>query len=164
MQRMQNDVERRMQWMQGAYQIPPHHLNLGQRAIQNGPPATPREMLLSRRLNGNGNFELSLDVDQVPPEELTVKTEGRKLIVTGKHDKKREAEDGRIVHEHREWHREAELPEDVNPKDVLCSMSRDGRLHFQAPRLALPAAEHRIVPLHREIHIPIRMDSKWAIH
>ncbi|XP_073459298.1 heat shock protein 30D-like [Aquarana catesbeiana] len=166
LQRMQYDVERRMEWMQRECQIPPHHLDLGQRAIQSRRLSTPRGMLLSRRWNGNGNgnFELSLDVDQVPPGALTVKTEGRKLIVTAKHDEKKETADGRIVHEHRELHREAELPEDVNPKDVLCSMSRDGRLHFQAPRMALPAAENRIIPLHREIHIPIRVDSKWAIH
>lgn len=166
LQRMQNDAERRMEWMQRECQLPPHHLDLGQRAIQSRPLYTPREMLLSRRWNGNGdgNFELCLDVDQVPSDALNVKTEGRKLIVTAKHDEKKETADGTIVHEFRELHREAELPEDVNPRDVLCTMSRDGRLHFQAPRLALPAAQHRIFPLHREIHIPIRVDSKWTLH
>nr|DBA16591.1 TPA: hypothetical protein GDO54_003970 [Pyxicephalus adspersus] len=104
-----------------------------------------------------GDFELSLDVDRIPPEELTVKAEGRKLIVVGQHNEKKETPDGGIVEEHREWHREADLPEDVNPRDVLCSMSRDGRLHFRAPRLAQPEAKYRIMPVNRVIHIPIML-------
>ncbi|XP_072281452.1 heat shock protein 30C-like [Pyxicephalus adspersus] len=157
MQRMTQDVERRMQWMQQVCQIPPHHL-----AIQSGPLATPAEMFPSRQWKGD--FELSLDVDRIPPEELTVKAEGRKLIVVGQHNEKKETPDGGIVEEHREWHREADLPEDVNPRDVLCSMSRDGRLHFRAPRLAQPEAKYRIMPVNRVIHIPIMVDSKWALH
>ncbi|XP_040291665.1 heat shock protein 30C-like [Bufo bufo] len=96
---------------------------------------------------GKENFELTLDVSGFSPEELTVKTEGRRLIVSGKHDKKKEAENGGYFHEYREWRREAELPQDVHPEDILCSLTKDGQLHFQAPRLALPAAEERTIPI-----------------
>ncbi|XP_018429607.1 PREDICTED: heat shock protein 30C-like [Nanorana parkeri] len=162
MLQMQNEAERRMQWMQQVCQTPPHHLNLSSGAIQSVPPATPSEMLLSRRQMGN--FELALDVDQVPPEELTVRTEGRRLIVTGKHYRKRETENGSFVHEYRECHKEADLPEDVNPGDVTCSVSRDGRLLFRAPRLALPAAEQRMIPVNRDMHIPIMVESRRTLH
>ncbi|XP_030041782.1 heat shock protein 30C-like [Microcaecilia unicolor] len=93
-------------------------------------------------------FQLSLDVSQFSPEELMVKTEGRKLIVMAKHEKKRQAEDGSCLHEYRELKREAELPEDVNPEAVLCFLSREGQLHIEAPRLALPAAKEKAIPIH----------------
>ncbi|XP_030041794.1 heat shock protein 30C-like [Microcaecilia unicolor] len=93
-------------------------------------------------------FQLSLDVSQFSPEELMVKTEGRKVIVMAKHEKKRQTEDGSCLHEYRELKREAELPEDVNPEAVLCVLSREGQLHIEAPRLALPAAKEKGIPIH----------------
>ncbi|XP_029459280.1 heat shock protein 30C-like [Rhinatrema bivittatum] len=92
-------------------------------------------------------FQLSLDVKQFSPEELMVKTEGGKLIVMGKHEKKTQAGDGSSLHEYRELRREAELPEDVNPEAVLCFLTREGQLHIEAPRLALPAAKERPIPI-----------------
>ncbi|KAG9473621.1 hypothetical protein GDO78_004103 [Eleutherodactylus coqui] len=96
---------------------------------------------------GKDNFDLTLEVKGFTPEELTVKTEGRRLIVSGKHDKKKTSENGSYFHEYREWRREAELPQDVNPEDILCSLSKDGQLRLQAPRLALPAAEERPISI-----------------
>ncbi|KAG9473618.1 hypothetical protein GDO78_004100 [Eleutherodactylus coqui] len=96
---------------------------------------------------GKDNFDLTLEVRGFTPEELTVKTEGRRLIVSGKHDNKKASENGGYFHEYREWRREAELPQDVNPEDILCSLSKDGQLRFQAPRLALPAAEERPISI-----------------
>ncbi|KAM3922952.1 heat shock protein 30C-like [Leptodactylus fuscus] len=93
-------------------------------------------------------FELTMDVSPFSPEELTVKTEGRRLTVTGKRDKTIETEDGGTHHEFRDFKREAELPEDVNPEDVLCSFSSDGQLYIQTKSLALPAVQERLVPIH----------------
>ncbi|XP_066442456.1 heat shock protein 30C-like [Eleutherodactylus coqui] len=95
---------------------------------------------------GKDNFDLTLEVKGFTPEELTVKTEGRRLIVSEKHDKK-SSENGGYFHEYREWRREAELPQDVNPEDILCSLSKDGQLRLQAPRLVLPAAEERPISI-----------------
>ncbi|KAG8434170.1 hypothetical protein GDO86_012517 [Hymenochirus boettgeri] len=92
------------------------------------------------------NFQLTLDVGHFSPDELTVKTQGRRLIVIGKHDKKGH-EDGSYFHEYREWKREAELPKMINPEQVVCSLSRDGHLHIQAPRLALPTIPERPIPI-----------------
>ncbi|XP_077113715.1 heat shock protein 30C-like [Ranitomeya variabilis] len=96
---------------------------------------------------GKESFELTLDVSGFSPEELTVRTEGRRLIVSGKYDKRKETENGGYFQEYKEWRREAELPQDVSPEDVVCSLAKDGRLHFLAPRLALPAAEERSIPI-----------------
>ncbi|XP_071969395.1 heat shock protein 30C-like [Engystomops pustulosus] len=135
MMNMRNDLERRMQRVNQAYQL--LDMDMRRRATQRR----------SMRKEGKDNYELTLDVSGFSPEELTVKTEGRRLIVSGKHDKKKMDECGGHFHEYREWRREAELPDDVNPEDVLCSLSTDGRLHFQAPRRALPPAQERPIPI-----------------
>ncbi|XP_040294439.1 heat shock protein 30C-like [Bufo bufo] len=142
---MRKDMERRRQRVNQAYQLLAQDmerradLTRSSAAADRNPSTTGKEE--------KENFELTLDVSGFSPEELTVKTEGRRLIVSGKHDKKKEAENGGYFHEYREWRREAELPQDVHPEDILCSMSKDGQLHFQAPRLALPAAEERTIPI-----------------
>uniref|UniRef100_A0A8D2Q889 SHSP domain-containing protein n=1 Tax=Varanus komodoensis TaxID=61221 RepID=A0A8D2Q889_VARKO len=89
----------------------------------------------------------SLDVRGFSPEELTVKMDGRKLTVCGTHDARSESEDGCLSHEHREVRREVLLPEDVNLEAVACALSQDGRLCIEAPRLSLPSAEERTIPI-----------------
>lgn len=146
-----SDMERRMQRLLQTYQLLANDPDMRRgRAAQSGHPAAPQDKSPTEGTDGKENFELSLDVSPFSPEELTVRTEGRRLIVAGKSDKKRETENGGFFQEYREWRREAELPEDVNPEDVLCSMSKDGRLHFWAPRLALPAAQERSITITME--------------
>nr|QCY50177.1 heat shock protein 30-1 [Pelophylax bergeri] len=146
-----SDMERRMQRLHQAYQLLANDPDMRRgRAAQSGHPAAPQHKSPSEGKDGKENFELSLDVSPFSPEELTVRTEGRRLIVAAKSDKKRETENGGFFQEYREWRREAELPEDVNPEDVLCSMSKDGQLHFWAPRLALPSAQDRTITITME--------------
>ncbi|KAE8593378.1 hypothetical protein XENTR_v10019099 [Xenopus tropicalis] len=97
--------------------------------------------------DGKDHFELMLDVGDFSPHEITVKTQGRRVIVTGKHERKSDSEDGSYVHEYREWNRRAELPEGVNLEQVVCSLSKDGHLHIKAPWLALPPAPERPIPI-----------------
>ncbi|XP_077312261.1 heat shock protein 30C-like [Lithobates pipiens] len=151
MRSVSSDMERRMQHLHQAYHLLANDLDMRRgRGAQSGHPTAPQDKSPTEGKDGKENFELSLDVSPFSPEELTVRTEGRRLIVVGKSDKKREAENGGFFQEYREWRREAELPEDVNPEDVLCSMSKDGRLHFRAPRLALPAAQGRDITITME--------------
>ncbi|XP_056399323.1 heat shock protein 30C-like [Hyla sarda] len=142
MRNMRNDLERRMQQVNQAYQI--LGMDIRRRAAQSPRPEGESS---SVRKEGKENYELTLDIGGFSPEELTVKTEGRRLIVSGKHEQKKEDEHGGYFHEYREWRREAELPEDVNPEDLLCSLSKDGRLHFHGPRWALPPAPERAIPI-----------------
>ncbi|XP_044153455.1 heat shock protein 30C-like [Bufo gargarizans] len=142
---MRKDMERRRQRVNQAYQLLAQDME--RRADLTRSSAAADRNSSTTGKEGKKNFELTLDVSGFSPEELTVKTEGRRLIVSGKHDEKKEAENGGYFHEYREWRREAELPQDVHPEDILCSLSKDGQLHFQAPRLALPAAEERTNPI-----------------
>ncbi|XP_065256258.1 heat shock protein 30C-like [Emys orbicularis] len=96
---------------------------------------------------GKDKYQVSMDVSGFSPAELMVRVDGRKLTVTGKHEKKTASEAGVCSHEYREIRRETLLPEDVNVEAVLCSLSQDGQLCIDAPHLALPAAEGRAVPI-----------------
>ncbi|XP_065256271.1 heat shock protein 30C-like, partial [Emys orbicularis] len=96
---------------------------------------------------GKEKYQVSMDVSGFSPAELMVRVDGRKLTVTGKHEKKTASEAGVSSHEYREIRRETLLPEDVNVEAVLCSLSQDGQLCIEVPHLALPAAEGRVVPI-----------------
>ncbi|CAJ0953497.1 unnamed protein product [Ranitomeya imitator] len=148
MMNMRTELERRMQqFHQVPLALPPLDMEMRRSPTWNRYSVAPLTRSSSLVKPRTEKFELTLDVSPFSPEELTVKTEGRKLTVTGKRDKKTETENGGCHHELRDFKREAELPEDVNPEDVLCSLSSDGQLHIQTQCLALPAAEERLVPI-----------------
>ncbi|XP_041029752.1 heat shock protein 30C-like [Carcharodon carcharias] len=97
---------------------------------------------LSEDKEGDG-FSLSLDVQRFSPEELNVKVLGRKVLVTGKHEKKSDDSSGSSSYKYEEFRREFQLSEDVDAEALNCCLSQDGRLKVQAPRLALPAVNER---------------------
>ncbi|XP_041029701.1 heat shock protein beta-11-like [Carcharodon carcharias] len=68
-------------------------------------------------------FSLSLDVQRFSPEELNVKLLGRKMLVTGKHEKKIDDGSGSSIYKYEEFRREFQLPEDVNAEALNCCMS-----------------------------------------
>ncbi|XP_053545883.1 heat shock protein 30C-like [Bombina bombina] len=146
---LRNDMDRRMQRVNQTYQLLSQDIEMRRRMEQSRQSAAREAQTISTRRDKDGNksFALTLDVSNFSPDELTAKTEGRRLIVIGKHDKKSDSRDGSFFHEYKEWKRETELPEDVNPEDVLCSLSKDGQLHIQAPRLALTAAKETAIPI-----------------
>ncbi|XP_069611853.1 heat shock protein 30C-like [Ranitomeya imitator] len=140
-----NDMERRMQRVHQVYQLLAQ--GMGRRADLSRSSAATDKNTSTTGNEGKENFELSLDVSGFSPEELTVRTEGRRLIVSGKYDKKKETENGDYFNEYKEWKRKAELPQDVSSQDIVCSLSKDDQLHFLAPRLALPAADKRSIAI-----------------
>ncbi|XP_041029748.1 heat shock protein beta-11-like [Carcharodon carcharias] len=81
------------------------------------------------------------------PEELNVKVLGRKVLVTGKHEKKSDDGSSSSSYKYEEFRREFHLPEDVDAEALNCSLSQDGRLKVQAARLALPAVNEQTVPV-----------------
>ncbi|XP_051894802.1 heat shock protein 30C-like [Pristis pectinata] len=96
--------------------------------------------------SGDG-FSLSLEVPRFSPEELKVKVVGRKVLVTGEHEKKSDDGSGSYSYTREEFRREFQLPEDVDAQAVNCCLSQDGRLKVEAPRLALPPVDERTVPI-----------------
>ncbi|XP_072417188.1 heat shock protein 30C-like [Chiloscyllium punctatum] len=96
--------------------------------------------------DGDG-FSVSLNVQHFSPEDLRVKVFGRKVLVTGKHEKKCDGGSGCYSYKHEEFRREFQLPEDVDAEALRCCLSQDGRLKVQAPCLALPTVNERTVPI-----------------
>lgn len=78
---------------------------------------------------GKDGFQVCMDVSQFTPNELTVKTVDRTVVVEGKHEE-REDEHGYIQ---RHFIRKYILPKGYDPKDVVSTISSDGVLTVKAP-------------------------------
>ncbi|XP_058796933.1 protein lethal(2)essential for life-like [Phymastichus coffea] len=108
----------------------------------------PRERLLDiyfrpwadllRPENGGGissisldkdQFKVILDVQQFKPEEIEVQIVDKFIVVTAKHEEKKD-EHGLIS---RQFVRRYEIPENVDPKNITSNISTDGVLTIEAP-------------------------------
>ena len=83
---------------------------------------------------------MKLDIQTFTPEELQVKVSGDKLTIKGKHGRK-EDEYGSVS---REFHREFNLPEDVNKDTFESSISDDGILTLKADVLGGDKGSRRV--------------------
>ncbi|CAD7004586.1 heat shock protein 27 [Ceratitis capitata] len=107
---------------------------------------------------GKDGFQVCVDVSQFKPNELTVKTVDKTVVVEGKHEE-REDEHGMIQ---RHFIRKYTLPKDYDPKDVVSTISSDGVLTVKAPPPPSKAikANERIVqiqqtgPAHLSVKAP----------
>lgn len=74
-------------------------------------------------------FQVSLDVQQFKPEELSVKVKEGSVVVEGKHEEKRDVH-GFIS---RQFTRRFQLPETVDSNALQASLSSDGVLQLSVP-------------------------------
>uniref|UniRef100_A0A6M2DCK0 Putative alpha crystallin n=1 Tax=Xenopsylla cheopis TaxID=163159 RepID=A0A6M2DCK0_XENCH len=97
--------------------------------------------------NDDNKFQVTLDVQQFKPKEITVKTKDNYVTVEGKHEEKQD-EHGYIS---RHFVRRYMLPKNHDAADVVSSLSSDGVLTITAPKRMLPEAEsERQVPIAHE--------------
>ncbi|XP_063815491.1 heat shock protein beta-11-like [Pseudophryne corroboree] len=94
-----------------------------------------------------GGFVLSLGVQDLTPQELTVKLLGRKLLVTGVKETKNDDGKGSFSYKCQIFRKEADLPQDVRAEDMSCTITTDGQLRIEAPWKTMPAVEERTVPI-----------------
>lgn len=79
----------------------------------------------------NDVFQVTFDVQEFKPEEIAVKTVDNMVVVEGKHE---EREDGQgIISRH--FLRKISLPKNVDPQQVVSSLSSDGVLTVKAPKV-----------------------------
>jgi len=78
--------------------------------------------------NEEKKFQVSFDVSQFKPEEISVRTEDQKLIVNAKSDSKTS---GSSVS--REFSRQIDVPKHVDPLKLTSTLSKDGVLQIEAP-------------------------------
>lgn len=106
-------------------------------------------------VNKNG-FQVSMNVKQFAPNELTVKTIDNCIVVEGQHEDK---EDGHGVIS-RHFIRKYMLPKGYDPNEVLSTLSSDGILTVKAPPPATKTDEtlERIVDI-QQTGGPVQVQS-----
>lgn len=78
--------------------------------------------------NGQPVFRARFDVKTYKPEEVTVKMEANKVVVHAKHQ---ETDGNSSVS--REFTREVNIPREVDPLSLQCTISQDGVLMIEGP-------------------------------
>ncbi|XP_068274636.1 heat shock protein beta-11-like [Nyctibius grandis] len=96
--------------------------------------------------SGEG-FSVCQDVKNFAPEQLSVKVVGRKVVLVGQKETQSTDEKGSFSYKYEVLKREWDVPEEVDAEALTCSLSKEGQLRIEAPRLALPAASERNVPI-----------------
>ncbi|XP_065090026.1 protein lethal(2)essential for life-like [Ochlerotatus camptorhynchus] len=114
-------------------------------------PALEREHSTSTLKIGKDAFQIILDVQQFAPEEITVRTAEKYIIVQGKHEEKRD-EHGYVS---RHFTRRYALPEGHDPNDVVSTLSSDGVLTVTAPK------KEEFLP-NPERNVPIQQTGELA--
>ncbi|CAL1673153.1 unnamed protein product [Lasius platythorax] len=94
-------------------------VELIQQRENNGPPPVNKD-----------DFQIVLDVQQFEPHEIEVKIVDNYLVVTAKHEDKRD-EHGWVS---RQFVRKCKLPEDSNNEQLTSRLSTDGLLTIVAPK------------------------------
>jgi len=98
---------------------------------------------MSAKHSENG-FEITLDVSNFSPADLTVKTVDNAIIVEAKHGEKPDAY-GSVE---RTFTRKIHLPEGVKPENVTCKMGTNGVLILSAPIIQpAPVTTERSIPI-----------------
>ncbi|XP_064030463.1 heat shock protein beta-11-like [Pogoniulus pusillus] len=96
--------------------------------------------------SGEG-FSICQDVKNFTPEQLSVKVVGRKVVLVGQKETQNTDEKGSFSYKYEALKREWDVPEEVDAEALTCSLTKEGQLRIEAPRLALPAAPERNVPI-----------------
>lgn len=91
-------------------------------------------------------FELNIDVQQYKPQDVSVKTANRFVVVEARHGERKD-QHGFVS---RGFSRRYQLPESIDPCFVISSLSSDGILNITAPLRVPPRSDNeRSVPIVR---------------
>jgi len=110
---------------------------------------------VSKTTIGKDGFQVSVDVQQFAPNEITVKTVDNTIVVEAKHEE-RQDEHGYIS---RQFTRRYALPKGFNIKDVVTQLSSDGILTVKAPPEAKALDQGNVRVLQIQQTGPARLNS-----
>ncbi|XP_053855926.1 heat shock protein beta-11-like [Vidua macroura] len=136
---LQQEMEKAREFMSSFEQLLSNH---GAIATEH----TPSTSMTLTHSSGDG-FSVCQDVKNFAPEELSVKVVGRKVVLVGQKETQNVDEKGSFSYKYEVLKREWDVPEEVDAEALTCSLSKDGQLRIEAPKLALPAAPERSVPI-----------------
>ncbi|GFO35004.1 major egg antigen [Plakobranchus ocellatus] len=89
---------------------------------------TPVKNPIITEADGSRKLRLQVDIGDFKPEDVVVKTMDRKLIVHAEHEEKTS---GRTLH--KEFNKEYDLPESVDPATIQAYIADDRNLTIEAP-------------------------------
>lgn len=112
----------------GLFSLPKHLLSLRLLEPLAASSSKCGDVPLSSVAKKSDKFQVSMDVNHFSPNELSIKTVDNTVVVHGKHEERRD-EQGYVS---REFTRRYVLPDDVDPAQVVSSLSRDGVLTIEA--------------------------------
>uniref|UniRef100_A0A0K8TPK9 Putative 23kda heat shock protein schsp23 n=1 Tax=Tabanus bromius TaxID=304241 RepID=A0A0K8TPK9_TABBR len=107
---------------------------------------------------GKEGFQVSMDVQQFKPSEITVKTKDDCIIVEGKHEE-REDEHGYIS---RHFVRRYALPKGYDASQVTSTLSSDGVLTVKVPQPQAIKGNERVIQIQQTgpAHLSIKDNTE----
>lgn len=136
---LQQEMEKARQFMSSFEQLLSSH---GPIAAEQAPSSS------AAPAQGSGEgFSVCQDVKDFAPEQLSVKVVGRKVVLVGQKETQNTDEKGSFSYKYEVLKREWDVPEEVDAEALTCSLSSEGQLRIEAPRLALPPPNERNVPI-----------------
>ncbi|RCN38635.1 Hsp20/alpha crystallin family protein [Ancylostoma caninum] len=103
--------------------------------------------LSDKVVNDDSKLAISLRVPQFKPEELKVRLDGRTLTIEGKQEVKEEG-----AYSMRCFSRHWVLPEEVDVEQIRSSLTGDGHLAIEAPKMARPDSTTRSIPIEKAVN------------
>jgi HSP20 family molecular chaperone IbpA len=79
-------------------------------------------------VDGSPRFKVRFDVHEFKPEEISVQTQDKRLVVKARHEER--TQNATVT---REFSRQVDIPKNVDPKAMLASVTKDGVLIIDAP-------------------------------
>ncbi|NXE42101.1 HS30C protein, partial [Ptilorrhoa leucosticta] len=141
---MRLEMERAREFMSSVEQ----YLTSGSSPARLGIAADRASSTSAALTQGSGDgFSVCQDVKDFAPEQLSVKVVGRKVVLVGQKETQSTDEKGSFSYKYEVLKREWDVPEEVDAEALTCSLSKDGQLRIEAPKLALPAVPERNVPI-----------------
>ncbi|KAL6725270.1 hypothetical protein Aduo_007334 [Ancylostoma duodenale] len=101
---------------------------------------------LEKIVDDENKLAISLNVKNFKPEELKVDLDGRVLRIEGKQEV--QEKDGYSM---RTFVREWALPENVDVEKIKSSMTEDGHLSIEAPKMTKPSITSKSIPIEKTV-------------
>ncbi|XP_047562956.1 heat shock protein beta-9 [Lutra lutra] len=92
-------------------------------------------------VHAEDGFQMKVDAYGFAPEELVVQVDGQCLMVTGQRQLEGCSPDGAGYRVAQRVHRQMQLPPDLDPASMTCSMTPSGQLCVRGPCRALSPPE-----------------------
>ncbi|XP_056404928.1 glycoprotein gp100-like [Hyla sarda] len=144
-------------------ETPPTSTNSKSNEIKTETPLTSTKnkaenaVTISDIKSSEGGFVVSLGVQGFSPQELTVKLVEKKLLVSGAKECKSDDGKGSFFYKCQIFRKEVDLPQDVRPEDLKCTVTNESQLQIEVFRT--PSQERTVPIQHAALHAKTLVSS-----